>query len=972
MYVVVLDTRMGAAVDVDGAFFIINVPPGTYTLEVSMIGYISVQQTEVRVSIDRTTPVNVELSQTEVEMEAIVVTAPRTGVKLDVSQSEVTVTEEQMAVVPLVTDVTSYMSLQAGVDVGGDEESSEMFIRGGGNDQIGMVVDGLVLSNNLTGGIFGSGEDDEGDLGGGPLLNLVNLGAIQEVSVIRGGFNAEYGNIRSGLFNVVTKEGQRRIGASVDARYGFPRQKHRGPGLYDFNNYHVRPYVDPAVCWVGTQNGDWDEYTQGQYLTFQGWNAFVEPFNSDEDPDNDISAEEARNMYIWQHALEGSGALGHPHEGDYGNTPDWNVDLSLHGPLPLLSNALGNMRYFLSYRYNLESYTFPAQLDGVTTNNFLGKIHFNISPTMKMSLQGIYGKTETAGGAAGGDPGRGAYFLHTTSPMDIYSRVLGITFDHTLGPRTFYSVRFSYVNVENDQNQWRVERDPTILRNFGPFGLDEQPWGYGPIEDPGYVYALADRQVIGGVGAADVNLSKISTFNIKADLTSQVNRHNLVQAGVELIFDDMDVFIANRDIDVTGNFVNEWQSSPFRIQGYIQDKLEFNDFVANVGLRLDYNSPNSVWYGVDPYNKYFSRAFKDQFVANVPSEDAKPHTRLSPRLGVAHPITTKSKLFFSYGHFYDMAGAFDRFGINFGIDAAGIAGIGNPTLLPRKTIAYELGYEHELGNQYLVRLTGYYRDVTNQIGAVNYVNFDESVNYTTFSNDEFADIRGFEIELRKDWGNWLTGWFNYTYMVTTNGLIGREFQFQDPREQKRNSLRNPLDDLEKPLPQPYANANIRVMSPAKWGPALGGIHIFDRLSLNSLVSWNSGDYWTYAILSGDRVANNIQWKDQWGFDLRISKFFNISNFDFNFFLDIRNVLDLKYLTPDDFYFASEADLRDYIHSLRLPQYAEERYQNAGLNAGNDQVGDYRSEDKPYINMPNLDHLAWNTPRSVILGLRIGF
>ena len=642
------------------------------------------------------------------------------------------------------------------------------------------------------------------------------------------------------------------------------------------------------MAWVGTQNGDWDEYTQGQYVFFQGWNAFVEPFNTDDNPDNDITPEEARDMYIWQHALQGSGALGHPHEGNYGDNPDWNVDVSLHGPLPLLSNNLGNMRYFLSYRYNSENYTYPAQLQAVTTNNFLGKLNFNITPTMKVGLEAIYGKTETAGGAAGAENGRGAYFLHGTSPMDVYNRVFGLTFDHTLSRSTFYSIRFSYVNVENDQNKARTLRNTTILRNFGPFGLDEQPYGW--LNDPGYVYALADRAVIGGVGGSEINLNKINTLNFKVDLTSQVNRHNQLQAGVELIFDDMDVFLAEDGFDPTGNFENRWQSSPVRIQGYIQDKIEYKDFIANLGLRLDHNNPNGLYYGADPYNKYFSRAFKDQFLANVPSEDAEAHTRLSPRLGVAHPITTKSKLFFNYGHFYDLAVSFNRFQLDFGVSSAGIASIGNPSLLPRKTIAYELGYEHELGNQYLLRLTGYYRDVTNQIGAVNFVNFDESVNYTTFSNDQFADVRGFEIELRKDWGNWFTGWINYTYMVTTNGLIGRAFQFQDPRRQQLESLRNPQDDLEKPLPQPFANANIRFMSPANWGPAIGDFHVFDKLSLNSLLAWNSGEYWTYPILAGDRVANNIQWKDQWRFDLRISKLFNIGrNMNFNLFLDIINL-----------------------------------------------------------------------------------
>jgi hypothetical protein len=249
------------------------------------------------------------------------------------------------------------------------------------------------------------------------------------------------------------------------------------------------------------------------------------------------------------------------------------------------------------------------------------------------------------------------------------------------------------------------------------------------------------------------------------------------------------------------------------------------------------------------------------------------------------------------------------------------------------------------------------------------------VNYISYENDQFADTRGFEIELRKDWGNWITGWLNYTYMVESLGLIGREFQYEDPIEQANQSRRNPLDELEKPLPQPFANMNLRIMSPADWMAD----YWLDQISLNALVTWSTGDYLTYAILPGDQVANNLQYVDQWSFDLRISKFFTIDQFEFNLFLDIENVLDLKFLAfsegTEDVLggFANETDFKDYIHSLRLPQYGEGRYANdPNLIPGNDRVGDYRSDDKPYINMPNVDHLAWNRPRTVILGLRVGF
>jgi outer membrane receptor protein involved in Fe transport len=530
------------------------------------------------------------------------------------------------------------------------------------------------------------------------------------------------------------------------------------------------------------------------------------------------------------------------------------------------------------------------------------------------------------------------------------------------------------VNLETDQFKWRTLRNTEIIRSFGPHQVDEQPWGF--LNDPGYVYAIGDEAVIGGVGAPLIDQTKINTINIKADLTSQVNKFNQVQAGVEIILDDIDFWWQYDGFDPTGNELIRWTENPYRIQGYVQDKLEFNDFIANLGLRFDYTQPGGVYYGSDPYSKYFSRVFKNDLESSGIGESAQTSFTVSPRIGVAHPITERSKLFFNYGHFYDLAVAPNRFQINYGLQSTGITGLGNPNLRPRRSIAYELGYEHNFGDQWLLRLTGYYRDITDQIGEVSYENFDASVNYTTFSNDNFEDTRGFEIELRKEWGHWVTGWINHTYMLTSTGLIGQETNFQDPRKQLFESLRNPTDDLEKPLAQPYASANLRVMSPQDWGPDWGGIHWFDRLSLNTLINWSSGEYMTYAIFPEDQVANNFQWKNLWSVDLRISKYFDIDIFQFDLFLDIINVFDLKYMTPSTFDvngFSSENDFQEYIYSLHLPEYAKEKYQgDPRFEAGDDEIGDYRSADKPYINDPDVQQFAWNTPRSVILGIRIGF
>jgi hypothetical protein len=958
--VVIVDQAMGAAVDPDGDFYILNVPPGVYTLEVTMMGYATTQLTDVRVFIDRTTPLDIQLESTTLEAEEITVVAPRIVVKRDVSQSEISASGDQIDDTPVVQDVTSYMNLQAGIHTvissgfleEDDEEAEEMQIRGGGMDQVGMVVDGLTMTNNIN----------------GEPIDIVNLSAIQEVSIIKGGFNAEYGNIRSGLFNVVTKEADKNYHASVDFRYTFAQQKHRGAGLFDFENYHVRPYVDPAVCWVGTQNGAWDEYTQSQYLTFTGWNAFTEQANNDENPLNDMTPQQARNLYIWQHRLEGSKALGHPHAGEYGDKPDLNMDLSFSGPVPFISDYLGNLRFFASYRYNEEQYVYPTQLDAFITNNWMVKINSNISESMKLGLEVMFGKEEDAGEVDMSD--RGAYFAHNESPMDIYTRVYGLTFDHVLSPDTYYKFRLSFVNVENDANKWRTLRDTTILRTFGTYPVDEQPWGF--FNDPGYFYAFGgDKKIMGGVGGEYINQNVVNTINAKVDYTSQVNKYNQVQAGVEFIYDDFDIYEEVDGFDVTSKELVEWEETPFRLQAYLQNKLEYQEFVANVGLRLDYNDANTKSYLVSPWSGYFTKRLKFRLLDEGESKNTEAQIRLSPRLGIAHPITATSKLYFNYGHFYDSPNSYDMYQINFGNPNTHLAVIGNPGLEPRKTIAYELGYEHDLEDLFLLRLTGYYKDVSNEIGEVEYAGYLNRLGYSTFNNDHYADIRGFEFELRRDWGAWVTGWLNYTLMVQTDGFVGKEVYHEYPQIDGKNyENRNPV--VEKPLPRPYANANFRIMTPEKWGPVLLDNHILDRISLNFLGSWSTGEYLTHEPFVPIKTQeNNLQWKDIWNLDLRISKFFTIDQYEFNIFLDIINVFDFKYLTGAGF--ESEQDALDYLNSLHLPEYKKEKYENfSALTGGDDQVGDVRSKDKPYIDMPNMDFLAWSPPRSIIFGFRIGF
>ena len=103
------------------------------------------------------------------------------------------------------------------------------------------------------------------------------MNAIQEISVERGGFNAEYGQVRSGLINVITKEGGKAgYSGAASMKVSPASAKHFGVSPYDASSMWNRPYLDDEVCWTGTQSGAWDEYTARQYPEFRGWNKISE------------------------------------------------------------------------------------------------------------------------------------------------------------------------------------------------------------------------------------------------------------------------------------------------------------------------------------------------------------------------------------------------------------------------------------------------------------------------------------------------------------------------------------------------------------------------------------------------------------------------------------------------------------------------------------------------------------------------
>jgi len=927
--VVIEGTSFGAATNIEGYYVILNIPPGRYRITASLVGYRGLTQTNVRVEIDQTTDLSFDLAEEAVTAEEVTVVAERPVVRRDVSASTVNIEAIEVQKLP-VSAVTGVVSLQAGIEPG-------LVIRGGSADQTAWMVDGAMLR-------------DARSYAPNTQLSLL---AVQDVQVQTGGFAAEYGDLRSGVVNVVTREGGRSdYSISVQARYSPAQQKHFGPSIYDQNSYFIRPYVDDAVAWTGTENGAWDPWTQQQYPKFEGWNSFVEQFLKDSDPTNDLTPAAAQQVFLWEHRKQSAVS-----------NPDWDIDVGFGGPVPFLE-AAGNLRFYYSFRQEKEYLMLPLSVDSYNSNVNLVKLTSDIAGGMKLTASARWGKEYGVGSSRAGEPGlfrspasiasqmnRVSYIdarIYATDywgPSSIYNNAQDIKFTHTLSPSTFYEALLQRQYYAYNSNPGPLRDTSRVYRFGNSYFVDEAPFGFQPAPSTGIVGL---RMGVGFSNSRDT--SRVSTYTAKFDITSQLDKYNQIKSGFYVSYTDNDQNFGSVDIFLpSGRSLTRIRNFPIYGALYVQDKLEFELMVANIGLRVDYLDPNVAWYvyDEDPYNPAFSGNQSEFIDQLLPKDPVKPQVLVSPRLGVAFPISIDAKLFFNYGHMRQIPLPRDLFRLRRFSDNNQVINVADPREEIPRTIAYELGYEHSLFNEYLIRVAAYYKDETRYPLYVSYTSRDLSVDYSRYTSNGYQDKRGFEITLSKNRGNWVQGFINYTYDVITSGYFGLGQYYQSASDQRQYERTNIYQ--EKPIPQPYANMNIDFFTPGDFGPELAGLWPLGSWRVNLLGRYSAGPYITWVgggSIPG--VTNNLQWTDFWNFDMRISKAFEFSSFRLEVFADISNLFNTKYFSVGGYGFV-ETDGRDYnayMKSLHLPEFSAELRQRIGyINIpGDDRPGEYRDFD----------------------------
>ena len=947
-------TLLGAATDMQGNYNVLHVQPGTYDVRVSVIGYAQVIVQNVRVRIDQTTRVNVELVTEALVGEAVSVVAERKVVKEDVSSSVTAVSAEEVQELP-ISNVEEVVGLQAGVENG-------LVIRGGDANEALFQVDGVTLRDPRN---------------NKPIMGIA-LSAIQEVSIERGGFNAEYGQVRSGVVNVVTKEGSRSgYHGSATIKYSPPQAKHFGISPFDSESMWMRPYLDDAVCWDGTENGSWDAFLQRQYPRFDGWNKISENLLADDDPTNDLTPQGAQRLWQWRHRRQ-----------PVTDQPDYNIDAGFGGPVPFIGEKLGNLRFFTSYRRQREMLLIPLSRDDYTDYDWSLQLTSDINQAMKLKVSAMTGKSYnvainatdynyygTGFGRNGSPNWSPTDYIRTAfeiakltdeqrpgrifsdswySPAEVGYLSLAAKFTHTLNANTLYEASIEHIS-RNYTTEPIEARDLTADNEIVPgFYADEAPFGFDPDPTTGN-----DGMFFGGHTSTVRDFSKISATTIKLDLTSQINNNHMIKTGAEFVTNTLDLEYGEVNFFTGGkNYVRQ-SDSPYRGALYLQDKLEAKGFIVNAGLRLDFSNSNTDW--IVQENPFFRGYYSSKYdsTAAYPEENAKMQVSLSPRLGISHPITENSKLFFNYGHFKQLPTYEQIFRVGRG-SSGRVNNIGDPNLILAKTVSYELGFDWGLFNMYLIQLAAFYHDITDQQAFTQFISADASMNYFKAANSSYEDIRGFELTLQKRTGRWWSAFANYTYQVSTAGHFGSAIMYEDPAEQLQYDRETQNLYQERPMPEPYARAHLSLHTPTDFGPAFLSGKPLAGWTATVIGNWRDGGWYTWNPNVIRAVAQNVRIRNFYNLTLRLNKSFSMGRFKLTFFAEIDNLLNTKRLSGAGFDDAD--DEREYLESLHLPE--SNAYNNI---AGNDRVGQYRDNDvvfRPIVQVGNLENISDPVERAV--------
>ena len=657
-------TGLGAASDEDGAFFILQVPPGVYELEASYIGYHTVTVQNVRVRVDLTTRVRIELDSEAIAVPTIVVEAEQSLIQKDITSTRRTTTREEIVTTPGLEQTIDIFRLQGGTIVnagaqgipvgeGGllqvrDESLTDVHVRGGRGGEILYLVDGIPVTHPIY--------------GGRNVLSL-NLVDVEQVELLTGAFNAEYGQAQSGVVNITTRTGTSKFTGGLEYKTDEITNN-------SFDNSYASFYLGGPLglnipgrpTFFISGNG---RLTNTEYNNNRDRQAFtVLGITVKEKQDNTGNLNgkltwNLSNTVKTELSYHGSWNRWSRFDWPWRDYPNQMIDYNRtnHNAIFKLNHTLSNKTFYnLNFGYMAVDY--DANLDGMRPVDYW-----------------LY---------AIGSPGGGDVRIYSPDEFEQFKRDAANAPDSLVfiepkvsPPQTDPLTRFN--DSRSVETHWRDDVTKTftfrgdITSQIHPdhllkTGLDVQYHDiqYVDIQDGGYQLSLYGESVLGDGNEFPKPNGPFPEFG-----------------QLRWVFDAFPV--------VSGF--------------YVQDKFEKETLIINIGARLDW-----LYLGETVNSEEWKQQWED--ATGLSSDWSLNKVKLSPRFGISFPISQSTVTFFSYGHFNQLPELqfFYRDPYTGGFT-------GNPHLDFEQTVLYEFGFTHQLSRDYAFDVKAYAKDISQQVGT---------------------------------------------------------------------------------------------------------------------------------------------------------------------------------------------------------------------------------------------------------------
>lgn len=511
----------------------------------------------------------------------------------------------------------------------------------------------------------------------------------------------------------------------------------------------------------------------------------------------------------------------------------------------------------------------------------LAKLTNRSLPAVEISYQAIFNIID--GRTIGNGSGLDDYFQWRLNPdgraiPHTRSLVHGIDWTHTVSPSTFYTVN--------------------VRQNY----FEYYSWAYDDFYDPRYDSAgpplsLPNNQYNGAI-VQGVDFGRYrqmtNTLLLKASVTSQVSRAHQVKAGVEVQDSKMEFGTAGTLVYLGNSLnlsriVNEPPAYPgvqtyYPISGaaYVSDMIEWNDLTIRAGVRAEF---------------FNGRSYTPSDLANpadsIPGAPASyavrttPKYSVAPRFGLSYPITVRSSVFFSYGHFYQLPNLQDMFtNANYarlGLIQAGTPDytvMGNPDVRPERTVQYEFGYKNAVTDWLGISVNLFYKDIRDLLG-VQFIQTYTSAQYSRLANVDFGNVTGFTLSLDQRRVGLVSSTIDYTWQMAQGNS-------SDPQETATLAAAN-QDARPRTVPFNWdqrhtLNVTVQLSQPESY-------------SVSAIMRYASGQPYTPSVASGfgSLIETNSGRKPN-GFlmDLRLEKYFIVAGWNLSVFARVFNLFDTTF------------------------------------------------------------------------------